>query len=54
MGWQKHMVLKLSRVLWEGEQVASENKIAFHAVPGVLLSPPCLWWPVSLVIELGK
>lgn len=42
-GWLKHMVPKLSRVPWEGEQVAIENKIAFPAVPAaprVLLSPP--------------
>lgn len=47
------MMLKISQVLWEGEQVATENKTALHAIhaaPGVLLHPSslCLWWPFSL------
>lgn len=45
--------LKISQVLSEGEQVATENKIALRAirtVPGTHLHPssPCLWWPFSL------
>jgi hypothetical protein len=46
--WFKHVVLKISQVPWEGEQVATENKITLHAIcaaPGVLLHPSfsCLW-----------